>query len=451
MASTFPSKDDFSEYLEFVKFREMKNTALLRQMDETGDRAAPRTILRDQTYDARTLAPVPEGGEGVWVDAVPRGLRAKRGTGDSTNYAQASSQRARGRFTVDEALQPGPQRARGRFTLEEALQPSQERARGRFTLEEALQQNRQAAPVPFVGRASFGSHYADRRPSAPTDDDAAETVVIPWTALTPSMPGVHIRIIPNQCDCEDVAAALLTHWGIPASITVFRRIELVDLRGGPICDGHGRPVHRHRWRRVDYYEDGEARTVTLNAMSPFPQGGNVRVEYSYEEERELASAFLENLTAERARKSEAEANVGAAAEGTGSAAVQRAAVSQEAQHNGSAAGSAAASLLEDGADDESDASSPEESPVAPKRQPSAKKLPEMIAWGHADIVHDGIIYRPLGRNFCIVRMAKWYPHTKEVRKQIISGDRRVSLPTDPTVTERWNFFHCSLAHYNRDE
>jgi hypothetical protein len=442
MASTFLSKDDFSEFLEFVKFREMQNSARHRHLDESASRAAPRSILRDQTYDARNegllhsarspLAQEPEVGEGVWVDAVPRGLRAKRGAGDSTNYAQASSQRARGRFTVDEALQPSPQRARGRFTLEEALQ-----------------QNRQAAPFPFVGRASSGSRYADRRPSAPTED--AETVVVPWTALTPSMPGVHIRIIPNQCDCEDVAAALLTHWGIPASITVFRRIELVDLRGGPICDGHGRPVHRHRWRRVDYYEDGEARSVTLNAMSPFPQGGNVRIEYSYEEERELASAFLENLTAKRSIKSAATSAGEAIAEAEG------AGVSQEEQRNGSAAGSAAASLSEDGmrampaADDASDASSQGESAAAPKRQPSAKKLPEMIAWGHADIVHDGIIYRPLGRNFCIVRMAKWYPHTKEVRKQIISGDRRVSLPTDPTVTERWNFFHCSLAHYNRDE
>jgi hypothetical protein len=405
------ASSDYAEYAEFMEFRRMKQRATAVPRDEsitegTVPRSQEGRIHSESRPEGRYESPSrPEG------RYVPRSQEGRYGDNSRPEGRYGDNSRPEGRYV--------PRSQEGRYG-------DNSRPEGRYV------------PRSQEGRVGADSRPTNRvyetqpksRPYVPphsvpviTDGPQAigedELVSIPWSALTPSMPGLHIRTVHNACDCEDIAAALLANWGIPASITVYRRTELVQGAEGrqeAIIDRYGRPVHRHRWRRVDYDEDGEPVSVLMNVMTPYPVNGREQVSYDYEEERALAAEFARRLVAGKGEAGEGEAGEGEAGE--------------------------------------AGASDADEAPAEAEKKDAAAKpleLPAMVGWGHSDIVHDGITYRPLGRNFAIVRMAKWYPNLKELRKSIIEGDTRAKLPVDASQTKAWGFFLCGLAHYNRDE
>jgi hypothetical protein len=244
-----------------------------------------------------------------------------------------------------------------------------------------------------------------------------EMVTLPWKALTPNMPNLHLPMVPGSLDCEDIAAALLAHWGVPAEITVYRQIGIFDESDGAAVCGHdGRPLQRHRWRRVTYDEEGNPVRVAITAMTPYPQGGRDLREFSYEEERRVFASVMKDVVGEKEPEAAeagetGEANEAAAGESGGDDAI-----------------SEAESLIELGS-------------------LSAEPAPEkgaMLAWGGMTLRHDGYAYKPLNKNFAIVKMARWYTTTEQVRRDVIN-DLRVRLPVDSAQTTNWSFFLCGLG------
>jgi hypothetical protein len=236
----------------------------------------------------------------------------------------------------------------------------------------------------------------DHRRPRPHKD--SQTITIAWSALSPCMPGLYIRI-PNFIESEDLAAALLANWGVPASITVYRSVQLFrESDNSEITDAGGRPVQRHRWRRVDYSAEGKPVRAAINAMTAYPRSGREQKEFAtYEEEQEQARQFHAKLAG----------------------------------------------------DDDFVALEREDDPAhVPVHRPESSK--DLFAWGGAEIRFDGIIYRPTNKNFAIVRMNRWHSHTDHVRREIMEDTKLVSLPSDPATTKSWKFFLCSLGHNVRE-
>jgi len=295
-----------------------------------------------------------------------------------------------------------------------------------------------------------------------------ESITIPWEALTPCMPGLHIRTVPDEFDCEDIGASLLVHWGVPASVTVYRRVELLyaDTKT-PVMDRFGVPVHRHRWRRVDYDLSGEPQRAILSVMTQFSSSG-VRESrsFDYDHERKLATAFvnrvvpqLKTADADAATSTPApkEAKSAGTAEGDDAATVgdetQRPAGQDAAEEE--EAGEAAEDEEEAGeaAEDEEEAGEAAEGEEeAGEATEQADEDTSRLAWGCAELVHDNVIYRPVGKNFAIMRMHKWHPRTEGVRYEILQ-DHRVSLTVEsnPETAANvpgqrpWTFFMVGLG------
>jgi hypothetical protein len=257
------------------------------------------------------------------------------------------------------------------------------------------------------------------------------------------MPGLHIRTVPDDFDCEDIGASLLVHWGVPASVTVYRRVELLyaDTKR-PVTDRFGLPVNRHRWRRVDFDLSGEPQRAVLSVMTQFTSAG-VRESrsFSYEHERKLASAFAKRIYPQL--KAAADADEAASTPAAKGVADDDAATVQE----GGQVVQEADEADEEAAEDDA-AEADEEAAEEDLLDEDTSRL----AWGCADLIQDNVIYRPVGKNFAIMRMHKWYPHTEGVRYEILQ-DQRVSLSVESnsegaatTPGQRpWTFFMVGLG------
>lgn len=310
-------------------------------------------------------------------------------------------------------------------------------------------------------------------PAATVSSLIPETITIPWAALTPCMPGLHIRTVPDFADCEHIAAALLLHWGVPASVTVYRRVELAYAETGhPVLDRFGRPVLRHRWRRVDYDADGEPRRVVLSAMTGYPGTGNrENRSLPYAVERRLAAAFLARMLQPKPKPVEQGAvEIDEGAPRSAPAALPAAAPvptgnafgalddrreddeqdgAQDAEQDdkqpaGAAAAAAGAATEAQGAELDDDADEADDA----DDEISLDDMPQ-FAWGTARLTVDNVTSIPIGRNFAIARMSKWYPHTEGVRYEILQ-DRRVQLQAEGNESDRpdqrpWSFYMVGLG------
>jgi len=123
-----------------------------------------------------------------------------------------------------------------------------------------------------------------------------DSVSIPWEALPPSLPDLYMTILPDFVDCEAIGAAVLSNWGVPLSVTFYRRYAMSDaVTGKSIYDPTSRladrigfsPTWRSRWRKVEYV-DGKPVRASLYGMIYNPEGHSV-LTLDYDDERKMES------------------------------------------------------------------------------------------------------------------------------------------------------------------
>lgn len=104
-------------------------------------------------------------------------------------------------------------------------------------------------------RLAAGEGSAEATGAAAVNNHSSSAMYeLPFTAMTLNMPSVFIGLMNPNTDAEDVAAAFLLHWGVPASIRVIVRMT----RKGA---SHGRFLTRSR--TVSYDDEGVPYAVTI--------------------------------------------------------------------------------------------------------------------------------------------------------------------------------------------
>jgi hypothetical protein len=94
--------------------------------------------------------------------------------------------------------------------------------------------------------------------------------VLPFTAMTINMPSIFIGHMGSKTDAEDVAAAVLLHWGVPSSIRVITRLTT-----------HTTSRFLTRSRIVCYDEEGSPSDVVIRdiqGVHQYPYGDETYVE-----------------------------------------------------------------------------------------------------------------------------------------------------------------------------
>lgn len=241
-----------------------------------------------------------------------------------------------------------------------------------------------------LGRLAVSSSHTSSPHTSSSSSSSPATFSLPFSAMTDNMPSVFIGHLNVGIDAEDVAAAMLLHWGIPSKIRILARFE----RKG----GYGNGRFATRWRSVEYDEDGAPVEVTIRDL----HGAHT---FDYEEERyPPAGSALDE-------------------EGEGD--------------EGGRAG-------EDKVDDEGERGSGE----APKRAAAAAAPPATVRAQWASVVeeYDGAFYEPTGQMMAVVELHRWYtPSCDPIRQALLAGEQIV-LNVDPQVTRGWRFFKCVLGH-----
>lgn len=212
---------------------------------------------------------------------------------------------------------------------------------------------------------------------------ASVSYVLPFSAMTINMPSIFIGHMGMRTDAEDVAAAILMHWGVPATIRVMARLNRAS-------EGvSGRSLSRSR--TVSYDEEGTPYGVVIRDI----QGTH---EYSYGCESYLAHmGMYEAAEQEEAEQAEAGQSEGARSEEGG------------------------------------------EGDLAPRGswKPTWATVPQEF---------EGVRYEASGQRMAYVTMHKWYsPACDPIRHALLSGEQ-VSLNVDPDATRSWRFFKCVLGH-----
>jgi hypothetical protein len=250
-----------------------------------------------------------------------------------------------------------------------------------------------AAAKPKIPYASLGAaaQFARRQQTvgaggaaSSATRSASVSYVLPFSAMTINMPSIFIGHMGMRTDAEDVAAAILMHWGVPATIRVMARLNRAS-------EGvSGRSLSRSR--TVSYDEEGIPCGVVIRDI----QGTH---EYSYGCESYLAHMGMY----EAAEQEEAEQEEARSEEGEG-------ARSEEGEHEGVGA--------------------------------TSRKL----TWATAPQEFEGVRYEPSGQRMAYVTMHHWYSQACDpIRHALLSGEQ-VSLNVDPDATRSWRFFKCVLGH-----